>query len=111
MNLRSQTSSLDREVMDALGDLISYRPAGASTFEAIMAHVDYRDAAQAFDAAQVIEQDMTVSILMADVSVKPGPTVRIQLPLIGGKTFRPETVRRDESGTHWAFELREVAVA
>lgn len=110
-NLDDLTGALDRACMDGLGSLIQYKAAVAPTYAAVRAHADYRDKAKAFEAAQVIEQDMTFSVLMDDVPAKPAPAVRIQLAKVPGKTFRPENVRRDESCTHWEFELREVAVA
>lgn len=104
------TPALDRISVDLLGDPIEYAADG-SAFEGATAFVDYRDASKAFEGAQAIEQDVTVSLLKADVPARPAATARLRLPKLAGKTFKPINVRSDTSGTHWEFEVKEVAGA
>lgn len=106
--LESLTTDLDRACMDTLGDTISYKAAGAGTFSDVLAHADYRDSARSFDGAEVIAQDMRFAVLMSDVPAKPTGEVRVQLPKVAGRTFKPVGVGRDESGTHWEFDLKDV---
>lgn len=98
---------LDRTTTDLLGDTIRYRPANAPVFGTLSADVIYVDGEMPFDGGQVIAQDITVSVLMVDVPAKPGKAVRLQLPKIAGRTFRPINVRRDKMGTSWEFELKD----
>ena len=99
---------LDTSCMAILGDTISYKPAGGS-FAATKAYVDHREALRALDNATVIEQAITVQLLMADHPVKPGGGARVTLPKIAGAIFHPVNVRFDASGTHWEFELERVS--
>lgn len=106
-DLDSLTARLDRTCVNILGETIAYAPNGAGPMSpAPRGHVDYRDAIRALDNAQVFEQDITVSILKADVATKPTGAARLQLARISGITFRPINVRTDESGTHWEFEVQ-----
>ncbi|HUD29725.1 MAG TPA: hypothetical protein VMQ93_12690 [Novosphingobium sp.] len=102
---------LDRTTTDVLGDTIRYRPANAPVFGTISAVVDYRDGAVAFGGGEVMAQDVKVSVLMVDVPAKPSKDVRVQLPKIPGRTFRPIGTRRDEAGTNWEFEVQDVATS
>lgn len=108
--LESFDTLLDRTCADVLGDAIQYAADGV-TFAAKQAHVDYADAARAMDTAEVFEQDMTLAMVKADVPARPTGAVRITLPKVAGKTFKPVNVRNDASGTHWVFELKEVVSA
>lgn len=99
---------LDRTTTDVLGDTILYRPAGATVYGSLSADVNYRDGSVPFGGGDVIAQDVKVAVLMVDVPAKPGRDDRIQLPKIPGHTFRPLNPRRDESGTGWEFELKDV---
>jgi hypothetical protein len=45
---------------------------------------------------------------MVDVPAKPGRGVTLELPKVPNRTFRPVNVRRDQMGTSWAFELKDV---
>lgn len=99
---------LDRTTTDVLGDTILYRPAGAPVYASLSAIVDYRDGEMPFEGGAVVAQDIKVSVLMVDVPAKPSNLVRLQLGKIAGRTFRPNNVRRDESGTGWEFELKDV---
>lgn len=105
------TPALDRACADELGDTIEYAADGA-TFEDQQAFVDYRDVSQAFEGAEAITQDISVTgLLKADVPTKPTSAVRIRLARRAGKTFKPISVRTDESGTGWEFEVKEVPSA
>lgn len=99
---------LDRKTTDYLGDTVRYRPAGAPVFGSISADVKYVDGELPFDGGEVIAQDITVSVLMVDVPSKPGRGVTLELPKVPNRTFRPINVRRDQMGTSWAFELKDV---
>lgn len=103
------TASIDRNCVDLLGDTVSYAADGA-TFADVQAYVNYRDAEKAFEGAQVIQQDITVSgMLKVDVPAEPMGTARIRLARLSGVTFKPINVRNDESGTGWEFEVKQVA--
>lgn len=105
------TPALDRSCADILGDTVSYAADG-STFANVQAYVDYRDAVKAFEAAQVVEQGITVSgMLKADVPDEPTGTARLTLARLPGLTFKPIGVRTDEAGTGWEFEVKQVASA
>lgn len=102
------TPDLDRACIDVLGEAIMYAADGAA-FVAVQAYVNYRDMAQAFDAAKAIVQDMSVTFLKVDVPAEPTATARITLLRRPGKTYRPTNVRTDDAGTGWEFEVKEVA--
>jgi predicted YcjX-like family ATPase len=99
---------LDRVCVDVLGDTIQYRIAGASDFTTIAAHVDYADKLRSIEGVDAVDQDMRVELLKADVPSKPGATWQIQLPLLPTRRFKPANVGSDASGSHWAFDLKDV---
>lgn len=101
-------SFLDEPCMNILGDTIQFKPSGGA-YASLKAYVDYRDMAKGFESGQAIVQDMTAQILISSVGARPTGSDRITLPKISGKYFKPVNVRRDESGTHWEFELEEVS--
>lgn len=103
-NLDDMTDWLDSTCRDYLGEPIQYK-AAAGPFSAVRGHVDYRDMVKPLEGAEAITQDITVSLMIADVPVKPAKAARLQLAKRPGKTFYPINVRRDESGTHWEFEV------
>lgn len=105
--LESLTARLDRTCADILGEEVEYAADG-STFETVQGHVNYRDAAASFEGSEVIAQDITVSVLKADVPAKPTRTARIQLAKHPGRLFQPIGPRTDDSGTGWEFELRDI---
>ena len=108
-NLESLEAGLDRACADVLGDTISYKAVGQADFALIKAHLDYREIAEGLSSSiEVIAQDMRVSMLRADVPVRPGSGVRIRLPKVPDRTFKPIAARLGESGTHWEFELKDV---
>jgi hypothetical protein len=103
------TADLDRIAVDLLGDTISYAGDGV-TFADKQAYVNYRDAEKAFEGAQAIAQDITVSgLLKADAPDEPTSAARVRLIRRPGKTYRPVNVRSDDSGTGWEFEVKAVA--
>lgn len=106
--LESQIFRLNRACVDILGETIQYKPSGGA-YGAIQAHVDYRDASKAFQGAEAVTQDMTIQVLIADVPTRPSGQCRVTLAKVPGRTFKPIAIRRDESGTHWEFELKDVA--
>lgn len=104
--LESLEGPMNRACIDTLGDSITYTPvAGAAVTHG---YVNYRDALRDIATGTVIEQDITVAILIVDAPVRPTSPCRIVLGKVPGKTFRPIAVRLDESGDHWEFELEKV---
>ena len=99
---------LDRTCVDVLGDTIQYRAATAPAYATLSAYVDYADKPRAIERMEAIDQDIRIELLKDDVPAKPGNLVRIQLPLLPGRTFKPINVGSDESGSHWAFDLKDV---
>jgi hypothetical protein len=99
---------LDRTTTDILGDTIRYKPASSPAYTAIAAFLDYRGMEVSFSGAEVVAQDIKVSVLKADVPAKPNGEVRVILPKIPGRTFKPLNVDDDESGTSWVFQLKDV---
>jgi hypothetical protein len=106
--LEDLTAGVDETCAAILGDTIQYAADGA-TFSPLKAYVNYRDAEKQFEGAEAVAQDITVSgLLKSTVPVKPGAGVRLTLPRIAGKTWKPINARTDESGTGWEFEVKEV---
>ena len=106
--LQDVDALLDRTCVDVLGDTIRYRVAGAPGFIDLPAHVDYADKLRSIESVDAVDQDIRVELLKADVPAKPGKLVRIELPLLPGRTFHPINVGNNASGTHWAFDLKDV---
>lgn len=98
---------LDRPVMDALGDSIEFQLAGGS-FTAKKAFGEFAEALRDMSTGTVIDQDITLQILMVDLPRRPIPSDRVRVARIPGSTFKPINVRRDQSGKHWEFELEKV---
>lgn len=105
-NIAAFADRLHRTSADALGGTIQYRAAGSPLFVSLQAHIDYGDQAQGFEAAQVIEQNIRVKVLKADVPAKPTKAARLTLPKVPGVLFRPENAGTSKSGAHWIFEVR-----
>lgn len=101
--------AMDRMCIDTLGDSIEYKEAGASGYAAVRGYVEHSEAVRDLQTGMIIEQDITVELLRADVPARPSGAARVRLPKIAGKTFRPVNVRLGESGTHWLFELEAVS--
>jgi hypothetical protein len=102
-----QDDILDATCMAALGDSIRYKPAGGSYFS-IRAYVEYPEAIRDIETGSVIEQDITVDVLMTDVPARPSSACRVRLGRMAGLTFKPINIRRDRSGSHWQFDLEKV---
>lgn len=100
-------AGVHRTTIDKIGEAIEYAANGV-TFVEKKAFVDYRDAVKQFEVSSAIEQDIMVRVLKVDVPVKPGPSVRIRLGKLAGKTFKPINPRSNKRGTHWEFEVQEV---
>ncbi len=107
-NLDDFTARLDANCRDYLGEAIAFAADGV-TFANKRGHVNYRDMVKTFEVASAIEQDITVSVMKADVPVRPGANVRLRLVKFPGATFKPINPRSDESGTHWEFEVAKVS--
>lgn len=106
--LNDMTPVIDRNCADVLGDTVRYAADG-TLFESAQAFVDYRDADKAFDAGQVISQDIAVSgMLKADVPTKPSGIGLITFARLPGLIFKPINARSDRSGTGWDFEVKQV---
>ncbi|MBB4859635.1 hypothetical protein HNO88_002964 [Novosphingobium chloroacetimidivorans] len=108
LRLQDVDALLDRTCVDVLGDTIQYRIAGATAFTAVSAHVDYADKLRSIEGVEAVDQDMRVELLKSDVPSKPGALWRIQLPALPARTFKPVNVGSDASGSHWAFDLKDV---
>jgi hypothetical protein len=106
--LDSMTELLDETSRDVLGETIQYKPSGGS-YAGLGAHVDYGEATERFEAAQIVTQAIRVSLMKADVPAKPGSAVRVQLAKLAGLTFKPVNVASDSAGTHWEFDLETVS--
>lgn len=100
-------SFLNGPCMEYLGDTIRYKPAGGA-WASKHAYVDHADQARSIDGGLVIDQNMTVTVLIEDVPTKPSSSCRVEISRVPGYTFRPVNVGRDQSGTHWVFELEQV---
>ena len=105
--LEDLEAGMDAACMAALGDSITFRPAGGSVLP-LSAYVDFEELARSLDGGQAIEQAMTVQILCSDLPARPTGSDRVTLGKVPGKTFKPINVTRDKSGTHWAFDLQAV---
>lgn len=97
---------MDAKCMLLLGDSISYTPVAGAVVT--RGYVDYRDALRDISTGQVYAQDITVTILIAEAPSKPAAADSVSLGKLPGLTFKPVNVRRDESGSHWEFELEQV---
>jgi hypothetical protein len=106
-NLDDWTDKLDRTCRDYLAETIQYK-IGAGAYAGKGAHVNYRDAVKPLEGAAAIEQDITVAVMIEDLPTMPVGADRVQLAKRPGKTFRPINPRRDDSGTHWEFEVVQV---
>lgn len=72
-------------------------------------YVDYADALRDMETGRIVEQDISVEVLIADVPTKPNGNCRVILGKIPGLTFKPINVRRDKGGAHWQFEVSRTA--
>lgn len=98
---------LDRPVMDALGDSIQFQLAGGS-FVPMKAFGEFAEAIRDMSTGRVIDQDITLQILIEDLPRRPISSDRVRIARVPGATFKPTNVRRDQSGVHWEFELEKV---
>lgn len=106
-NIEDHQDELDATCMAALGDSVQWKPEGGN-YASLKAYVDYGEALRDIQTGQVIEQDITVDILVSDLSARPSSGCRIKLGRLTGLVFRPVNVRRDRSGTHWQFNVEKV---
>lgn len=98
---------LDRPCMDALGDSIEFQLAGGS-FAPLKAFGDFAEALRDMSTGTVIDQDITLQVLIGDLPRRPFGSDRVRVARVPGATFKPTNVRRDQSGKHWEFELEKV---
>ncbi len=105
-----QGEFLDKPCIDFLGDSLTYKADGASSFAPISGFVDFSDQPQDIGNGQIIAQDISVEILIADFPVRPNANCRITIGRIPGLTFKPINIGRDKSGAHWSFNLEKVHV-
>lgn len=108
ISLADKSALLRSNVKAFLHKTISYAADGV-TFADVKARTDYSDRAEAFNGAGVMEQDISVKLLKADVAVKPSAIVRIELPKRPGKLFKPVNVGSDSTGDYWLFDLEPVS--
>lgn len=98
---------LDRPVMDALGDSIEFQLAGGS-FTAKKAFGEFAEALRDMATGTVIDQDITLQMLIVDLPRRPIGSDRVRIARVPGTTFKPTNVRRSQDGKHWEFELEKV---
>lgn len=98
---------LDRPVMDALGDSIEFQLAGG-TFTAKKAFGEFAEALRDMATGNVIDQDITLQMLIVDLPRRPISSDRVRIARVPGTTFKPTNVRRSRDGKHWEFELEKV---
>lgn len=106
-DLESMSDRMMADIMERLGERITYTPEGASALT-VRAHVYYRDADVDIGAGQAIEQDITVHIRKTALPHMPGSADRIQLPRRAGVTFKPVNPSTDDSGYDWIVNLKVV---
>lgn len=98
---------LDRRVMDSLGDSIMYAAPGG-TFAAKRAYVDFGEQERDLETGKIIAQEISVEVLISDVSVRPSGGSRLTIKKYGSQLFKPVNVRLSEDGRHWLFEVEKV---
>lgn len=69
----------------------------------------YEDGTIAAAGSIGIRQEIELMVLKTDLAAMPGKTDRITLPHIPGALFQPTNVQNDANGTHWLFNLKQVA--
>jgi hypothetical protein len=106
--LQDVDAMLDRVCMDVLGDTISYRPEGENGYIVVQVYGDFTDKTRSIEGTDVVEQAISLQVLKTDVPAKPSSGVRIRIPELGARLFRPHGTGSDESGAHWVFLLKEV---
>lgn len=102
--LESLDGDLDQITMAALGDSVRYMPEGGA-FSALRGYVDFGEALRDIETGKVIEQDITVQLLISDAPDRPNGRCRIRIIRLPDLTFKPVNVRTNRSGTHWEFEV------
>ena len=99
---------LDQGCRDYLGETIEYKADGGSYTET-GAIVDYRDTERSLGSSQAMVQEILVSVLKSDVSVKPNKNCRVKLAKRPGIVFRPVNAGTDDAGTWWEFGVETVS--
>lgn len=107
-NINDFDERIGEVTRDYLGETIEYKADGGS-YADTGAHVDYGDTDRSLGSAQVIAQDISVSVLKADVPIKPGRDCRVKLAKRAGIIFRPINVGTSNSGLDWEFALETVS--
>jgi ribosomal protein S5 len=85
---------------DTLGDTITYVTATGAILS-IAATVDYGDGRRDIGAGHMVDQEMMIEIRKSLLPAAPSSAVRMQLPKRPGQTYRPGTVKTDETGHYW----------
>lgn len=85
---------------DTLGETITYVTATGAILS-LNATVNYADGTRDIGAGQMVDQEMMVEIRKSLLPAAPGSAVRMQLPKRPGLTYRPGTVKTDETGHYW----------
>lgn len=98
---------LNRACMDVLGDSIEFQLAGGS-FTAKKAFGDFTEALRDMATGTVIDQDITLQMLIVDLPRRPIEADRLRIARVPGLTFKPFNVRRSQDGSHWEFEVKKV---
>ena len=77
--------------------------------KALRVQGSYEDGTIAAAGSIGIRQEIELMALKTDLAAMPGKTDRITLPHIPGALFQPTNVQNDANGTHWLFNLKQVA--
>lgn len=104
MNWDQLSAAMDQAVDDRLGDTISYAANGVS-FEEIKGFVLLSEASLGLESIdEVISTRPRVKIAKALLPY-PEPTHRLRHAKIGQGTFMPASVRSDNGGDYWLFDV------
>jgi hypothetical protein len=101
--------TMNTECRDVLGHAIYYTPVGGAR-RTVYVQANYEDGEAKGGFSAAVEQKIEIMVIKTDVTAMPGRGVRITLPRVPGKLFEPVDVQNDESGYHWLFSLKAVAV-
>ncbi len=108
MDFDKLTDRMDALHAKKMQDKIRYVTAAGIVMKDLGCFVDYEDGSLDIGAGQLVDQDISIEIPKSSVPAEPSGAVRIQLPRISGRTFKPGEVKTDQNGTHWVITLREV---
>lgn len=108
MTFDDRAAEADALARTHLGHTIKVTMAGR-VYE-VLAHGNYDDGTINALGSTGQKQDIEIMVLKADLPARPSKTTRIRAPRKPGQIFEPVNVASDETGRHWLFNLKEVAV-